>query len=119
MQSSAGGQCGTKLERNVFHVAPLRRREPLCQSAALRTVPLLLCRSGAYTKPLAGGFFFAPAIVKLAERVLSDVAAAGHSPFLGVHLRIEGDWPWGMRQSNDRDWKVGKRKVGSNKAVRR
>ena len=44
----------------------------------------------------ARGIFFPPEVVAAAEAILRRL---GPGPFMGVHLRIEGDWPkaWGDR----------------------
>jgi hypothetical protein len=36
--------------------------------------------------------FFSPTVVKTADAIVAAMEASHQTPFLGVHLRIEGDW---------------------------
>ena len=54
--------------------------------------PTCGCRSIPLINQAARGLFFAPGLLEMTDAVVAAMEAAGHVPFLGVHLRIEPDW---------------------------
>ncbi len=65
-----------------------RQRHPnYCPKVVNYTV--LACRSKPAITEAAKGIIFPPEVVSAAAMIVKKLG-----PFVGVHLRLEGDWPW-------------------------